>query len=169
MTGLHLVGISRERPIVCLHYRLAQPVDPAANARASREKVSLPMRRSSPAVELRYAREACARSRRRSLPLGTEAVAQTPGELAGSFLRVGSERGHLLRRTQRVSRPVVPHDSPGVYFRERGAAFPKWLCATASPRAAEVDHKPDEALAAREAVASFKFPPGALRQKALPS
>src|SRR4051812_2404514 len=93
MTGLHLLGISRERPIVCLHYRLAQPVDPAANARASREKVSLPMRRSSPAVELRYAREACARSRRRSLPLGTEAVAQTPGELAGSFLRVGSERG----------------------------------------------------------------------------
>src|SRR3954447_20298573 len=127
MTGLHLVGISRERPIVCLHYRLAQPVDPAANARASREKVSLPMRRSSPAVELRYAREACARSRRRSPPLGTEAVAQTPGELAGSFLRVGSERGHLLRRTQRVSRPVVPHDSPGVYFRERGAAFPRWL------------------------------------------
>src|SRR3954451_19368783 len=49
MTGLHLLGISRERPIVCLHYRLAQPVAPAASAPASREKVSLPMRRSSPA------------------------------------------------------------------------------------------------------------------------
>src|SRR3954453_15621894 len=73
-------------------------------------------------------------SRRSSAPRPpwTEAVAQTPGELAGSFLRVGSQRGHLLRRTQRVSRPVVPHDSPGVYFRERGAAFPRWLCATAS-------------------------------------
>src|SRR4051812_36115970 len=30
-----------------------------------------------------------------AVALRGEAVAQTPGELAGSFLRVGSERGHL--------------------------------------------------------------------------
>src|SRR3954462_13312124 len=84
-----------------------------------------------------------------AVALRGEAVAQTPGELAGSFLRVGSERGHLLRRTQRVSRSVVPHDSPGVYVREREAAFPRWLCATASEGEASVSRRARGTLAAR--------------------
>src|SRR5438034_9188758 len=35
-----------------------------------------------------------------AVDLHIEAVAQTPGERAGSFLRVGSENGHLVRHTQ---------------------------------------------------------------------
>jgi hypothetical protein len=44
----------------------------------------------------------------------------------------GVRNGHLVRHVRRVRRPVVAHDCPGVYFRERAAAFPRWLCATAS-------------------------------------
>jgi hypothetical protein len=45
-----------------------------------------------------------------ALLLFVEAVAQTPGEPAGSFLRAGSENGHLVHRAQFVHRAVVAHD-----------------------------------------------------------
>jgi hypothetical protein len=59
-------------------------------------------------------------------------VAQTPGEPAGSFLRAGSENGHLVHRAQFVHRAVVAHGWAGMSFRVRAAAFPKRLYATAS-------------------------------------
>jgi hypothetical protein len=68
------------------------------------------------------------------LLLCAEAVAQTPGEAAGSLLRVGSEIGHLVRRERVVRRKVVPHGGSVVHFRERAARFLRRLCATASVR-----------------------------------
>jgi hypothetical protein len=44
----------------------------------------------------------------------------------------GLRNGHLLGHTRRVRRQVVAHGSPRVYFRERAAAFPRGLYATAS-------------------------------------
>jgi hypothetical protein len=70
--------------------------------------------------------------RRSALPLSREAVAQTPGEAAGSLLRVGSEIGHLVRRERVVRRKVVPHGGSVLHFRERAARFLRRLCATAS-------------------------------------
>jgi len=64
--------------------------------------------------------------------LSREAVAQTPGEAAGSLLRVGSEIGHLVRRERVVRRKVVPHGGSVLHFRERAARFLGRLCATAS-------------------------------------
>src|SRR5918996_1349153 len=66
------------------------------------------------------------------LPPSREAVAQTPGEAAGSLLRVGSENGHLVRRTRAARREVVAHGRADVHFLERAAASPRRLCATAS-------------------------------------
>ena len=45
---------------------------------------------------------------------------------------MGSENGHLVRRGRAVCREVVAHGCSGVHFRERAAAFPKRLYATAS-------------------------------------
>jgi hypothetical protein len=66
------------------------------------------------------------------LSLSRVAVAQTLGEAAGSFLRVGSEIGHLIRHARCV-RPEVarPSRSDG-HLRDRAAAFPRWLYATAT-------------------------------------
>jgi hypothetical protein len=61
-----------------------------------------------------------------------EAVAQTPGEPVRPFPRVGSENAHLVRHAHVVRREVVAHGSAGVPFRERAAAFPRRLYATAS-------------------------------------
>jgi hypothetical protein len=61
-----------------------------------------------------------------------EAVAQTPGEPARPSLRVGSENGDLVRHAHVVHPEVVAHGCAGVPFRERAAAFPRRLYATAS-------------------------------------
>ena len=75
-----------------------------------------------------------------------EAVAQTPGEDAGSFLSVGSEFAHLVRRERPVHREIVPHRSSGVHFRERAARFLRRLYATAS-RGSESAGEREDALA----------------------
>ena len=68
-----------------------------------------------------------------ALPPSDEAVAQTPGELAGSLLRVGSENGHLIiRRAQGLRGDVAAYGSSGRHFLERAAPFQRRLCATAS-------------------------------------
>jgi hypothetical protein len=66
------------------------------------------------------------------LALSREAVAQTPGEAAGSFLRVGFEIGHRIRHESRVRPEVVRPSRSGGHLRDRAAAFPRWLYATAS-------------------------------------
>lgn len=58
-----------------------------------------------------------------------EAVGKTPGEPAGSLLRVGSENGHLVRRKWVVRREVVAHGGPDAHVRKRAGvvsrtAFP---------------------------------------------
>ena len=84
-------------------------------------------------------------------PPFTEAVAQTSDELAGSVLRVGTENGHLLRHARAGRRDVVALNRAGAHFRERAAAFPKRLCATASTRSrselAGLDHCWDSSAA----------------------
>jgi hypothetical protein len=60
------------------------------------------------------------------------AVGKTPGEPAGSPVRVGSENGHLVRRTQAVRREGVVHDGSEVHLRERAARFLERLFPTAS-------------------------------------
>ncbi|MGH2740969.1 MAG: DUF2938 family protein [Thermoleophilaceae bacterium] len=74
-----------------------------------------------------------------SLLLTCEAVAQSPAELAGSVLSVGCENGHRRRHARAGRRDVGALNRAGAHFRERAAAFPKRLCATASchPRWAE--------------------------------
>jgi hypothetical protein len=67
-------------------------------------------------------------------PLGTEAVAQSPGEVAESFLGVGSEIVHLVHRERPVRREPVPHVGSGVHFRGRAPRFLSRLYATASVR-----------------------------------
>jgi hypothetical protein len=64
--------------------------------------------------------------------LVVEAVAQTPGELPGSVVRVGSGNGHLVRRGRAVRREVVAHACSAMHFCERAASFPQRLYATAS-------------------------------------
>src|SRR3954466_5286781 len=66
------------------------------------------------------------------LSLSREAVAQTPGELAGSPLRPGSENGHLIRHARVASGYVVGYGSSGTYFVELTAGFRRHLYATAS-------------------------------------
>src|SRR3954453_24046956 len=61
-----------------------------------------------------------------------EAVAQTPGELAGSLLTVGSENGHLGRRALAIHRTVVAPSRSSAWFRKGRAAFPRRLYATAT-------------------------------------
>jgi hypothetical protein len=61
-----------------------------------------------------------------------EAVAQTPREPVTSLLRVGSEKGHLVRRARAIRGEVVADGSSGVYFREPAAAVQSRLYATAS-------------------------------------
>ena len=82
-------------------------------------------------------------------PFSMVAVAQTPGEAAGSFLRVGSEIGHRIRHA-RCTRPdlVTPSRSDG-HLRDRAAAFPRQLYATAAMRS---DHaRPRPGLLSRSA------------------
>ena len=55
-----------------------------------------------------------------------------PGETAGSFLRVGSEIGHRIRHARCVRPEVVTPSRPGGHLRDRAAAFPRRLYATAS-------------------------------------
>src|SRR5918992_4199901 len=76
------------------------------------------------------------RVERIALPQSREAVAQTPGEAAGSLLRAGYEIGHLVRREGPVRRNVVPHGGSGMQLRERAARFLRQLCATASRESA---------------------------------
>src|SRR5215218_10261371 len=60
------------------------------------------------------------------------AVGKTPGEPAGSPVRVGSENGHLVRRTQAVRREGVVHDGSEVHLRKRAARFLERLFPTAT-------------------------------------
>jgi hypothetical protein len=66
--------------------------------------------------------------------LRVEAVAQTPGELAGSVLRVGSETRQVVRHAPPAGHDVAPLNRSGTDFREHAAPFPKRLYATASMR-----------------------------------
>ena len=70
-----------------------------------------------------FAQEQSRVEREPTRPLLVEAVAQTPGEHVGPFLRVGSENGHLVRHADVVRREVVAHGCSGVPLRERAAAF----------------------------------------------
>jgi hypothetical protein len=67
-------------------------------------------------------RDACAEFQGSALVLVAEAVAQTPGEPAGSLLRVGCENGRLIRREHPVHRQRVPHGCSGVPFRQRAGS-----------------------------------------------
>ncbi len=60
------------------------------------------------------------------------AVGKTPGEPAGSLVRVGSENGHLVRRTQAVRCEDVVHGGADVHLRKRAARFLERLFPTAS-------------------------------------
>ena len=48
---------------------------------------------------------------------------KTPGKLAGSLVRVGSDNGHLVRRTEAVRRKGVAHGGSEVHLRGRTARF----------------------------------------------
>ena len=61
-----------------------------------------------------------------------EAVAQTPGEATESFLRAGSEIAHRIRHAKGVHPEVVTASCSDGHLRERAAAFPGGLYATAS-------------------------------------
>ena len=63
------------------------------------------------------------RARRSAVLLLDVAVGKTPGERAGSLVRVGSENGHLVRRTQAVRREGVVHGGSEVHLRKRAARF----------------------------------------------
>jgi hypothetical protein len=65
------------------------------------------------------------------LPLDV-AVGKTPGEPAGSLERVGSENGHLVRRTQALRREDVVHRGSEVQLRKRAARFLEQLYPTAT-------------------------------------
>jgi hypothetical protein len=96
-----------------------------ADAKRSPRRVAVD---KTPACRARQASTGCQSGRSELV----EAVAQTPGEAAGSLLRVGSEIGHLVRRERVVRRKVVPHGGSVLHFRERAARFLRRLCATAS-------------------------------------
>ena len=60
------------------------------------------------------------------------AVGKTPGEHAGSLVRVGSENGYLVRRTQAVRCEDVVHGGSEVHLRKRAARFLERLYPTAT-------------------------------------
>jgi hypothetical protein len=60
------------------------------------------------------------------------AVAQTLGEAAGSFLRVGSETGDLILRARCVRPEVARPSRSAGHLRDGAAAFPRRLSATAT-------------------------------------
>jgi hypothetical protein len=62
------------------------------------------------------------------------AVGKTPGAHAGSLVRVGSENGHLVRRTQAVRCEDVVHAGSEVHLRTRAARFLERLYPTATSR-----------------------------------
>ena len=77
------------------------------------------------------------RERQRRHPRPPTTGPTTPDALdrPRSISRVGSQNGDLVHHTQSVHRHVVAHRCPGVYFRERAAAFARWLCATPHAKA----------------------------------
>ena len=62
------------------------------------------------------------------------AVAQSPGEPAGSVLRPGSENGQVVRHAPPAARHAGELGISGTHFRERAAPFPRRLYATATVR-----------------------------------
>jgi hypothetical protein len=60
------------------------------------------------------------------------AVGKTPGEPAGSLVRVGLEYGHLVRRMQAVRRAGAVHGDSGGHLRRRGARFLERVFPTAT-------------------------------------
>src|ERR671910_2550149 len=60
------------------------------------------------------------------------AVGKTSGERAGWLVRVGSEKGHVVRRIQPVRREGVVHRASEVHLHKRAARFPERLYPTAS-------------------------------------
>jgi hypothetical protein len=62
------------------------------------------------------------------------AVGKTPGEHAGSLVRVGSEIGHLVRRTQAVRCEDIVHGGSEVHLRKRAARFLEQLYPTATSK-----------------------------------
>ncbi len=78
-------------------------------------------------------RALCVRLRPSDAPLRPmEAVAQTPGELTRSVLRVGSETLRVVRRGSSAGHDVAPLLRSGTRFSERAAPSPRALYATAS-------------------------------------
>jgi hypothetical protein len=62
------------------------------------------------------------------------AVGKTPGKPAGSRVRVGSENGDLVRRTQAVRREGVAHGGSEVPLRKRAACFLERVFPTATSK-----------------------------------
>jgi hypothetical protein len=93
--------------------RARTPLPPRDNAR-------LPRTHGTPARTDQQAR-------RLPVPLLDEAAGKTPGEPAGSRLRVGSEIGHLTRRGMSVRPDAVAHSRPDTQLCERRAAFRRRL------------------------------------------
>src|SRR5919108_3145623 len=60
------------------------------------------------------------------------AVGKTPGEPAGSVVRVGSENGNLVGHAQTVRREGVVHGGSGVHLRQRADRFLERLFPTAT-------------------------------------
>jgi hypothetical protein len=60
------------------------------------------------------------------------AVGKTPGEHAGSLVRVGSANGHLIARAQGVRCEAVVHGGSEVHLRKRAAHFLERLFPTAT-------------------------------------
>jgi hypothetical protein len=69
-----------------------------------------------------------------ALPLASVAVAQTPGDAAGSFLRVGSEIGHRITHERCLHAEVVTASRAGGHLRDHPSASPRRLYATATSR-----------------------------------
>jgi hypothetical protein len=74
------------------------------------------------------------RSADASLSLLSVAVAQSPGEPAGSVLRPGSENGQVVRHTPAAARHGGRLSISGTHFRERAAPLPRRLYATATSK-----------------------------------
>jgi hypothetical protein len=64
--------------------------------------------------------------------LSRVAVGKTPGEPAGSPVKVGFENGHLVRRRQAVRREGFVHGGSEVHIRKRAARFLERLFPTAT-------------------------------------
>ena len=71
---------------------------------------------------------------RTGLLVFAEAVAQTPGEAAGSLLRVGSEIRHRIRHVKSVRSDGVAASLASGHLQERAATFPRRLYATATDK-----------------------------------